>query len=149
MKLLLLLRHADSAEKMRGQTDRERNLTRTGVAQAEAVGVFMKTQSLSPDRVVASSAVRVRSTLDVVLKRITAGAQPELIDDLYEADKHTYLTIVQRSGDCQSLMIVGHNPAITAFATHISKTKINGVGTGNLLVFQFKGSSWAQLEKGS
>lgn len=144
----MLLRHADSADKAQGQTDRERNLTRIGIAQAEAVAAFIKTRSLLPEHIVGSSAVRVRTTLDVVLKKVDIGLQPELLDELYEADNETYLSVVRRAGDCQSLLIVGHNPAITSFAAYVSKTKINGVGTGNLLVFQFKGSSWADLQKG-
>jgi phosphohistidine phosphatase len=148
MKVLLLLRHADSSEKVQEQSDKERPLTRKGKAQAEAVASFMKAKDLVPAQIVASSAERVRATVDIVLTTSTINAKTNFVDELYEADIETYLKVIQRTGECQSLLVAGHNPAITAFASFISRTKISGLGTGNLMVFQFKGSSWDQLDKG-
>jgi phosphohistidine phosphatase len=148
MKVLLLLRHADSAEKVQGQPDKERPLTPKGKEQAETVASFMKAKDLAPARIVASSAKRVRTTVEIVVTSSTNNPKTDFIDELYEADIETYLKVIRSSDDCLSLLVGGHNPAITAFASFISRTKINGLGTGNLMVFQFKGSSWEQLDKG-
>ena len=148
MKVLLLLRHADSSEKVQGQSDKERSLTRKGSAQAEAVASFMKAKEFVPTRVIASSAKRVRATVDIVMNGSAINSKTDFADELYEADIETYLGVIRRAEDCQSLLVAGHNPAITDFASFISRTKVHGLGTGNLLVFQFKGNSWTQLDKG-
>jgi phosphohistidine phosphatase len=148
MKVLLLLRHADSSEKVQGQSDKERSLTRKGMRQAEAVASFMKAKELLPTHIIASSSERVRATVDIVMKRAASDAKTEFTDELNEADVETYLGVIRRAADCHTLLVAGHNPAITAFATYISRTKVNGLGTGNLLVFHFKENSWTQLAKG-
>lgn len=148
MKVLLLLRHADSAEKLQGQTDHERALTGKGELQAAGVAQFMNKKSLLPEMVVASSATRVKHTIEKLLKEIKHKAATQFVDELYEADTQTYLNIVHRAGDCQSLLVCGHNPAISAFASYISKTRVREVGTANLLVFHFKENTWDQLGKG-
>jgi phosphohistidine phosphatase len=148
MKLLLLLRHADSAEKMQGQTDKERALTGKGARQSSEVGEFMKAKNLVPERIIASSAVRVRTTVELIAREWTSDYTTEFIDDLYEADEGKYLEIIRQAGACQSLLIAGHNPSISAFASHISRTRTNALGTGHLVVFQFKGSEWPDLDKG-
>ena len=148
MKVLLLLRHADSAEKMQGQSDHERSLTSKGVRQVAAVASFMEKKSLIPEKVIASSALRVKHTVDQLFKFDKAIPVISFEDELYQADITTYTQIVHQAGDCQSLLIVGHNPSITAFAAYISKTKVADVGAANLLVYHFKGSDWKQLGKG-
>jgi phosphohistidine phosphatase len=148
MKVLLLLRHADSTETMQGQTDHERALTVKGIQQAAGVAQFMKKKSLLPEKVVASSATRVKQTIEKLLNDIVQQPVTEFIDELYEGDVQTYLNAVHGAGDCQSLLISGHNPTISKFASYISKTRVGDVGTANLLVFHFKGSTWNQLTKG-
>jgi phosphohistidine phosphatase len=147
MKLLLLLRHADSAERVQGQSDHERALTSKGVRQVAEVAKFMKGKSLMPDKIIASSAARVKQTVDVLMRSIDSSHKAEFVDALYEADSNTYFTLIRAGGSCQSILIVGHNPAITSFATEISRTRLAGIGTANLLVFQFKESDWNDLTK--
>jgi phosphohistidine phosphatase len=148
MKVLLLLRHADSTETMQGQTDHERTLTAKGIQQAAGVAQYMKKKSLLPEKVVASSATRVKQTVEKLFNDIVHQPVTEFIDDLYEGDVQTYLNIVHGAGDYQSLLMSGHNPTISKFASYISKTRVGEVGTANLLVFHFKGSTWNQLAKG-
>jgi phosphohistidine phosphatase len=146
MKVLLLLRHADSAEKMQGQTDQERSLTSKGVKQAAAVAAYIKKKSILPEKVIASTAIRVRHTVDPIVSKLQIK-EVAFVDELYEADLDTYLRLVHEAGDCQTLLVVGHNPSITAFATHISKTRLGDIGTANLLLFHHKGSTWNQVSK--
>ena len=148
MKRLLLLRHADSADKLQGQADKERTLTGKGALQSAEVAAFMKTKDLIPERIIASSALRVRATVELISREWTGDYSTQFVDDLYEADEATYVRIIRQAGECQSLLITGHNPSISSFASYISRTKTNALGTGHVIVFQFKGSSWNELGKG-
>src|SRR5690625_6198453 len=62
---LLLLRHA--AAEFSGGQDHNRPLSTTGRAQARAQGVHMLAASLVPQSVICSSALRTRTTLDLLL----------------------------------------------------------------------------------
>jgi phosphohistidine phosphatase len=148
MKALILLRHAESGEKLPGQSDFERSLTSKGVKQAASAAAFMNEKELRPDEVIASDAVRVKSTLDHLIKHLGVSLHVSYSGELYDADISGYLDVVRQAPDCQTLLIAGHNPGISSFASYISKTKVGGVGTGDLLVFHFKDGDWSQLNKG-
>lgn len=147
MKALLLLRHADSGDKLQGQTDHERGLTGKGIEQSKAVATFMKEKELRPDQIIASDALRVKSTIEVIVKQLGLPSPVTYSNNLYEAGTDGYLHVVRSAPDCQTLLIAGHNPGITAFAAFISTTKVGSVGTGNLLVLHLKEDSWSKLNK--
>lgn len=147
MKALLLLRHADSGEKLHGQADKERALTSKGIRQSVLVANFMKEKEWKPDKVIASDALRVRSTVDLILNELKTPLKVKYLEELYEAEIQTYLDTIRQVSECQTLLVAGHNPAISAFASFISVTKVGGVGTANLLVFHFKEDSWSKLKK--
>jgi phosphohistidine phosphatase len=148
MKALILLRHAESGEKLPGQSDHKRELTAKGLKQSAAVAGFMKEKELHPDEVIASDAARVKSTLDHLIKHLGTRLHVTYAGELYDADVSGYLDVVRKAPDCQTLLIAGHNPGIGAFASYISKTKVRGIGPADLLVFHFKENDWSQLNKG-
>jgi len=147
MKVLLLLRHADSVDKLPGQEDKQRPLSKKGISQCFSIASFLKEKELIPDCVIASDAARVRATLDAISKHHSLTMESTYLSDLYEGDTSVYLNAVQGAPDCQTLLVAGHNPGVSAFASFISKTAILGMGTGNLLVFQFKDDSWSSMNK--
>jgi phosphohistidine phosphatase len=148
MKSLLLLRHAESSDKQPGQSDHERGLTPNGIRQSIAVASFMKEKELKPEQIIASDAARVRMTVEAIVGALQLTSQITYSTKLYDTDVQGYLEAVRRAPNCQNLLIGGHNPVITAFASFLSKTKIGGMGTANLLLFQFKDDDWSKLNKG-
>ena len=62
MRELILLRHAHAESAAAGQDDRDRALSRQGLAEAEAAGRWLKDHGYLPDRVVCSPARRARET---------------------------------------------------------------------------------------
>lgn len=148
MKALLVLRHAESEDKVEGQTDHQRGLTARGIQQCKSVATFLTDKSLQPDHVLASDATRVKETLEVIFKK--SGTIPPFtyLPELYEGDLSSYVNSIRNAPDCQTLLIAGHNPNITSLASFIAITKVSGVGTANLLVFHMKHDSWSKLDKG-
>jgi phosphohistidine phosphatase len=61
-RYLYLLRHAQSAEKQHGQTDRDRNLTHLGMKQALLVAQFLKEEKTLPEIIMSSVAERAKET---------------------------------------------------------------------------------------
>jgi len=61
-KILYILRHAKTEAAAAQQDDHERALTKRGLADAQAMGEYLRQQGIRPDRVVCSTAMRTRQT---------------------------------------------------------------------------------------
>lgn len=113
--ILLLLRHAQSADKQPGQTDWQRILNREGEGEATRIGNFLKTHAQIPDLVITSTATRALQTASTVCNQI--GYQESLIQKsevLYEAHATQFLTIINSiSSGVQCVLLVAHNPGIS------------------------------------
>ena len=146
---LYLLRHAQSADKQNGQTDKERTLTVTGMAEANVVGKFLKEISQIPDLMITSSAVRAKTTSQIVAgcihydsKRIIAN------DDLYEATVSNLFQVVGRlADDIKKLMIIGHNPTLSLFADHATNEHNRGLLPAELVILKFEVAGWKDIHK--
>lgn len=149
MKHLFLLRHAHSAEKQPGFTDKDRELTTNGMRQAAAAGAFLKSREFNVDVILTSTALRAATTAEIVAGQINLA--PEFIhamDDLYLASTGTLLNIIRQSDNHRSLLIVGHNPTISYFAEHLTRTHIPEVGPANILVLRTTIAHWKELQQG-
>lgn len=105
------------------------------------------------DVVLCSTAVRTRQTWDEVRPAFAGDPEVRFLDAIFETDGD-YLPILRREGrDAQSVLLVGHNPAIHATARTLADEVADGKGaliadrfpTGALAILGFEGS-WAKLE---
>jgi len=124
---MYLLRHAQSADKQTGQSDKQRILSPSGKKDAMLLGNFLKTRNQIPDFILTSSATRALSMSAIVAHEISFS--PDLIkveEELYEATPGIYWDIT-RGLDLhhQRVLITGHNPAISAFAGELTGTSID------------------------
>ena len=110
MRDLILLRHAHAESATAGQDDRERGLSATGLAEAHAAGEWLRAHGFLPDRILYSSAVRTRQTLDALGD--LGGAQLREEASIYEASPGTLAALADANRDAERLMLVGHNPGL-------------------------------------
>jgi phosphohistidine phosphatase len=123
VKKLYLLRHAE-AERGSGQTDFERELTNFGVLQATTLGKYMKENNITPELVICSDAARAKQTFEVV-NRLLELPQKSLIYDhkLYNPEiEDLEDKISNTDNSINSLMLVSHNPSITALPLRLQLT---------------------------
>ncbi len=117
MPRLLLVRHAEAAvEAPDGDSDRP--LTARGRANAQRVGIYLRTSSLLPNRAISSPALRARDTLDAILRELPQESPScEVYDALYYADSETLLDVLgETPGSVKTLLVIGHNPGVGEFA---------------------------------
>jgi phosphohistidine phosphatase len=147
-RYLHLLRHAQSADKQTGQTDKERTLTPVGLAEARAVGIFFKEKSLIPELIITSSALRAKSTSQIVAEILNYNSEKIVVEDeLYEATVSTFFqTLTRLDQHINRVLIVGHNPVISFFADHLSNQQ-NSFLTAEILTLKSDASSWKDLQK--
>src|SRR3954471_6750400 len=114
---LTLIRHAN-AEQDADVRDFERPLSRKGQSEANDMARRFQERGLVPDLILTSAAVRTRETADTFAKVL--GVAPRLLqadDSLYLADGEQILAAIRGVGPrVTHLMVIGHNPGISAAA---------------------------------
>lgn len=114
MPRIYLLRHAKAGWARPGQKDFDRALEGIGIDHATRLGTELRARNLLPDKVVSSSSMRTRQTVEA----LTLGnVEIEYLDALYEASPVETLEIIKGQNTDSGLMIVGHNPVMEDLAT--------------------------------
>jgi phosphohistidine phosphatase len=110
MAELIIMRHGKS-DWDGGRSDRDRDLAPRGVKASGRVGRLIDAHDLVPDRVLVSSAVRTRRTLDIAMDAGGWQSDVRVLDELYLAGEATVLDAIRRFGHgVRRLMVVGHEP---------------------------------------
>ena len=113
MKSLMVLRHAEAAPEGPNLPDPRRPLTARGRGQAQALGRWLATRGMVPDRILSSSAVRARETTEVVSAAADWQVAVCEVADLYTATTEFLLAEVNRQADkVQCLLVVAHAPGV-------------------------------------
>src|SRR5689334_1401090 len=109
---LLILRHGKSDWSNEKESDFDRPLATRGVEAAERVGRYLFEEDLLPDVIVTSPAKRALNTAELVQEELV-DVDIQENDAIYEGDLEHLMGVVQELPDeCESVMIVGHNPGL-------------------------------------
>ena len=143
-RYLYLLRHAQSAEKQIGQSDKQRELTSLGVKQSLQVANIFLSEKTFPELIVCSVAERALATASLISDVLKF--EPEKIsaqDELYEASTRTLLEFISQLDDTlQHVLCVAHNPAISYLAEYLTKSEIGEMAPAGMAIIQFDIDSW-------
>lgn len=117
MKTVILLRHAKSSWSDPDLDDHDRPLNKRGKAVAPAIAEWLGRSGYRPDRVLCSSARRTRQTYKRMRESLTGLPDAVIEPRLYHADPTAMFAIMaEQPEDCESLMLIGHQPGLSAFA---------------------------------
>jgi phosphohistidine phosphatase len=145
-KILYLMRHGDAlpAEpSMNG--DFERTLSPVGVDQVEQISHVLKEIGFPVEHVLCSAAYRTRETAMRLFGFLALETEVpiEPHTTLYNADVSLYQAVIQSVPDSiQHLMVVGHNPTISALATCLNQNANISFMTANMAAFQLNTTTW-------
>lgn len=152
-RVLVIVRHSKAEPS--AATDRERRLTDEGRADAEQAGSWLAGTGMVPDRVLASSAARVRDTWESLAAGASYDVDPEYDDSLYSAGPETALDLVRETSDqVTTLLVIGHNPTMAYLAQMLddgegdadaTTAMTEGFPTTAVAVLGYDGP-WADLE---
>lgn len=142
---IIVMRHAKTEQV--GVSDRLRELTRRGRADAHAAGAWLRESGLLPDIVLTSPATRARDTAEIVAGEL--GGLPEVVvaPDLYGADPDDVLAqLAGLEPGTRSAMVVGHNPTMSELAFDLLAERppgwLSGLTTSGIVVVEFP-EAWA------
>jgi phosphohistidine phosphatase len=124
---LTLVRHANAEQEV-DVRDFERPLSRKGRNEAEEMAKRFLERGLVPDLILTSAAVRTRETADTFVRLLGVPARLLQADDsLYLADGDHILATIRGTGPrVTHLMVIGHNPGISAAAISLAPEAIVG-----------------------
>ena len=149
MKHLILIRHADTAEKVTGISDEKRELTLNGVHQAALAGSFLR-DKISVDIIFSSTATRAQVTSTIIAEQLGLTADDIVEErDLYQASVGTLFNFIRDTDQHQNIAIVGHNPAISYFAEFITDATIDEMRPACVLIMKVDIGNWKDLAKGT
>ena len=116
MKTLLLMRHAKSSWGNSALSDHERPLNKRGEHACRLMGSFLNEQGLIPGKIICSTAVRARKTVEGLLEKLSVEGDVDFSQELYHADVDILLGHLQvLPNGIEVVMLVGHNPSMDEF----------------------------------
>lgn len=148
MKHLILIRHAETAEKVTGKTDKDRELTTSGIRQAASAGLFLRNQGVNIDIIMTSAAMRAETTAQLIAEQLSTSENLSIEDELYQASVGTLFEMIRNADQHQNIAIVGHNPTVSYFAEFITNTNIEELRPATVIIFKVPIGNWKDLAKG-
>ena len=150
-KRLTLVRHAN-AEQDSDLRDFERPLSKKGLGEALEVARRFQERGLKPDLILLSAATRTRETADAFARELGVPARLLQADDsLYLADGEHILSVIRAVGPRVShLMVIGHNPGISAAAISLAPEAIStDLPTCGALTMTVNCATWNLIDRRS
>jgi phosphohistidine phosphatase len=146
---LTLIRHAN-AEQDSDVRDFERPLSKKGVSEANEMARRFQERSLVPDLILVSAASRTRETAEAFAKVLGVAArllQPD--DSLYLADGDHIISMIRAVGPRVShLMVIGHNPGISAAAISLAPEAVTAdLPTCGTLTMTVACADWSRIDR--
>lgn len=149
MKTLMLMRHAKSDWKRPGLSDHDRPLNARGRAAAPFMAKHLAAVRAKTDIILASSAVRVQQTVELMQSQWDQPVEMLTSRDLYLSSPQQMVDALRGLHDVwDSILLIAHNPGLAGLASHWSGRVIE-MPTAAIAVFQFSQSTWQSLLLGS
>lgn len=149
MKKLILVRHAKSSWK-HDVIDHQRPLKDRGINDSNLVSEFLNKKDLKVDLVLCSDAVRTTMTADIFISNLNIEkSNVQFNHGLYDFAGADLVRVIKSCNNAvNSLMVFGHNHAITAFVNTYGDKYVDNVPTSGVTVIEFDIDTWDNLKVG-
>jgi len=149
MKRLILVRHGKSSWE-HDVTDDKRPLIKRGIKDGELIAKAFEKHFNKPAIVWSSPAIRALETAKIFKEKLQIEDRDFFIRaGLYTFDKNDLLKQIEScDSQIQTLMVFGHNPAMTELVNQLGNQYFENIPTTGLTVIDFETESWKALKKG-
>jgi phosphohistidine phosphatase len=151
MRRLTLVRHAHAKVQAATVTDFERPLSRRGKAEAKATALSLLEEGAVPQLLIASPSRRTQQTAEIFARELQIPERQVRPDEvLYLAAPDTIMQVIHGCGPrIEQLMIIGHNPGISALANALApQAKFGEFETGAACIIDFNVRTWSAVAVG-
>ena len=147
MKIVTLMRHAKASRTDAALHDIQRPLVEKGIQNTSLVIDYLKSINFAPEFILTSSAVRAMETAKMMATAFgieNAFFRQEMA--VYVADSDEYYDLCfNLPQNLSHVLIVGHNPSITEFATLFLGTELDSLPTSGVVSILFDAENWTDL----
>lgn len=148
MKTLLIMRHAKSSWKHPELPDNERPLNKRGKKEAPQMAALLVDNELIPQRILSSTAVRARATVDAIISATGFSEPVTFLDSFYMAEPDVYIKeVAALPDDIERVLIIGHNPGLEGVLQILSR-QIESLPPAGLVYLALPISHWSDLNDG-
>ncbi len=149
MKKLILVRHGKSSWN-EDLPDEERPLKKRAYKDADLV--LNAFSGFKDDRLTiwSSYAVRALTTANIFKDKLNIpDSRFEVKNDLYTFNGSQLLKVIESCNDeIDTLMVFGHNPAMTSVVNRLGDQDFDNIPTTGLSMIEFETDSWKSLKHG-
>ena len=149
MKNLLLVRHAKSSWEVPVH-DKDRGLTTQGIKDAHLISTNVKNIVPKTYLIFSSTAKRASNTALIFAQNFTYPLESIIYrEDLYTFDENKLEKFVKSlSNACKTVILFGHNGAITNFVNKFGDVFIENVPTSGFVHMNFEADDWNLINRG-
>jgi phosphohistidine phosphatase len=149
MKRLILVRHGKSSWE-HDVPDDERPLKKRAYNDADVVISALKHQLKEPFTIWSSYAKRALTTAKIFQEKLEVPAALfEIRDNLYTFNAPELFEEIKSCEDqVQTLMVFGHNPAMTELVNKLGDQHFDNIPTTGLSLLEFEVDSWEDIRHG-
>lgn len=142
MLALYLLRHGESAPGGGFSGDIGRHLTVPGRVRLLKLASLLKDRGFIVDHMIVSPATRTLETKDAIAS-VLGEVDFEIDNAIYEASpRHLIAAVSRQPKKFRSIMLIGHNPGISAIASYFSGEEFLSLAPGMMAVLYFNLDEW-------
>ena len=146
MKTLYIVRHGEKDISNPNIDDYDIQVTKKGLKDIENISKKMKDNKVEIDLLVASPAVRTQQTAEIIAKNLNYTKNIMYNEVLFQAFVNEVIESITYTFDnVNSLMIVGHNPSLTALGVTLVGLK-EKILMGEALKIEFDCNSWTSID---
>lgn len=149
MKTVYFVRHAKSCWN-NNLEDFDRPLKNRGVKDANLVSNYLLNKNVYPDLILCSAANRTKLTAAIFIKNLgLENTEIKFLKSLYDFSGDSVLNALkQLNNTINSVMLFGHNYALTNLVNSLGNTSITNVTTSGYVQIDFHCKDWNTIEKG-
>ena len=149
MKKLILVRHGKSSWK-EDLPDDERPLKKRAYKDADLVLSAFSNFAENQMLLWSSYAVRALTTAKIFKEKLNIPDERfEVKEELYTFNAGQLTKVIETCDDAvDTLMVFGHNPAMTSVANKLGDQDFDNVPTTGLCMIEFETNSWKGLKNG-
>ncbi len=144
---LLLVRHAKSSWDNADLQDFDRPLNKRGFKNAPEMGKRLLKKGLIINLIYSSPALRAITTAELIAKEIGYESSKIIYKpEIYEAGLSALFNVVKNIDEnCQSAMLVGHNPGFTYLCNYLCNAQIDNMPTCSMAYIEFPVEDWKEI----
>lgn len=147
MKKLYVIRHAQKEDEKVGQYDYDRELSHDGIEDAKAMAKSLVSKNITADLIVSSPANRTKATAEIFAEELNYTKSIMYNEVLYMAFVNELIeTITYTFDTVDTMLLIGHNPSLTALAITLVDFK-EKFEMGGIMEIEFDCNSWIDISK--